>query len=101
MQQLLRLEEYSARLTFSETSEACLCSGQPASLIEVKRGCYFLEDARCLAKMSIDYIDEMCNKYLASCSTETNQNIDNLIDDVQYNIIKIAIAKELGESNEH
>ena len=30
-----------------------------------------------------------------------NQDIDNLIDDVQYNIIKIAIAKELGELNEH
>ena len=98
---LLRLEEYIARFIFGETSEACLCSGQPTNLIEVKRGCYFLEDARCLAKMSIDHIDEMCNKYLVSCSTETNQDIDNLIDDVQYNIIKIAIAKELGELNEH
>jgi hypothetical protein len=34
---------------------------------------------------------------LETCSTEVDENVDALLDDVQYNIMKIAIKKEIGD----
>jgi hypothetical protein len=39
----------------------------------------------------------MCDKYLETCSTEVDKDVDVLFDDVQYNIMKIAIKKEIGD----
>ena len=42
-------------------------------------------------------INKMCDEYLKICSTEVDKDVDNLLDDVQYNIMKIAIQKEIGD----
>ena len=39
----------------------------------------------------------MCNKYLDTCSIDVDPDVDKLLDDVQYNIMKIAIKKEIGD----
>ena len=93
---LFRLEEYMERFIKGEPSEACLRSKQPEYLVTVKRGHYTLGDARWMAKVSMDHITSMYNTYLPNCVTEVNTDIENLLDEVQYNIIKIAITKEIG-----
>lgn len=94
---LLRVEEYIERYIQGESYESCLRPRFPEYLKDVKVGCHSLETARSLAKHAIDNIDDMCKKYLEICSKEIDQNVDTLLDDVQYNIMKIAIKKEIGD----
>ena len=92
---LLRVEEYIRRYIDGESYEECLKPEFPEFLKDIKRGCLDLEDARMMANASIEAIDEMCDKFLETCPTEVNAEVDALLDDVQYNIMKIAIEKEI------
>jgi hypothetical protein len=94
---LLRVEEYISRYINQEPYEACLYPRNPTHLQNVKIGCYDLEMARALADLAINNIDKMCDEYLKTCSTEIDENVNGLLDDVQYNIMKIAIKKEIGD----
>ena len=94
---LLRVEEYITRYINKESYLDCLYPRNPEHLKNVKIGCYDLEMARALADLSINNIDKMCNEYLETCSKEVDKDIDALLDDVQYNIMKIAIKKEIGD----
>lgn len=94
---LWRVEEYISRYINGEPYEDCLISKQPELLQSAKIGHWTLGDARWMAKCSIDRIDEMCDAYLKTCPTEVDKNVDALLDDVQYNIMKIAIKKEIGD----
>lgn len=92
---LLRVEESVERYINGETYENCLVSGKAEFLKKVKNGYYNLDDARIVAKIAISYIDTMCEEYLKTCSHEINKEVDDLLNDVQYNIMKIAIEREL------
>ena len=70
---------------------------QPEYLQRVKVGFHNLDDARIIANNSIERINNICNNYLEICPKEINQDVDALLDDVQYNIMKIAIKKEIGD----
>ena len=94
---LLRVEDYIERYINGESYESCLHPRLPEYLKDVKAGCHSLEVARSLANHAIENIDSICAKYLVSCSKEVNQNVDALLDDVQYNIMKIAIKREIGD----
>ena len=94
---LLRVEEYIERYISGESYEACLQARNPEYLKAVKKGCHTLEEARELANQADKHIDEMCAKFLETCSTEIDKTVDELLDDVQYNIMKIAIQKEIGD----
>lgn len=94
---LWRVEEYIERYINGESYEDCLISKQPEVLQSAKIGNWTLGDARWMAKTSIDHIDKMCNEYLETCSKEVDKDVDALLDDVQYNIMKIAIKKEIGD----
>ena len=94
---LWRVEEYIERYINGESYADCLISKQPEVLQSAKIGNWTLGDARWMAKASIDHIDQMCSTYLESCSKEVDEEVDVLLDDVQYNIMKIAIKKEIGD----
>lgn len=93
---LLRIEEYVERYIAGEPYKDCLISKLPDYLISVKQGCYTLGDARWIANCSMSHIEEMCD---ASPFKEhdINRDVDKLLDDVQYEIMKIAIKKEVGD----
>lgn len=93
---LLRIEEYVERYINGVSYQDCLISEKADYLISVKRGCYTLDDARLIAKAAIDHIEKMCNKFLED-EWPINKDIDALLDDVQYEIMKIAIKKEIGD----
>lgn len=94
---LLRVNEYISRYIDRESYEACLISKMPDYLQAVKLGLHNLDDARMIANWAIGCIDKMCDKYLETCSTKVDKDVDALLDDVQYNIMKIAIKKEIGD----
>ena len=91
----MRIEEYIGRYINGERYRDCLRSSKATYLINVKNGYYDLETARIVANTAMDNIDRVCDVYLKTCSKETNKEVDALLDDVQYNIMKIAIEKEL------
>lgn len=93
---LLRVEEYIERYINEESYKDCLISRNSKYLKNVKIGCHPLEQAREIADAAINHIDEMCEEFLKTCSTEVDKKIDNLLDDVQCNIMKIAIKKEMA-----
>lgn len=93
---LFRIEEYISRYIAGESYANCLKSKVAAYLKNVKKGCFTLGDARWMAKVSIDRIDTRCEKYLESCDKTVDEKVNELLDDVQYNIMRIAIEKEIG-----
>ena len=92
---LLRVEDYIERYIKGESYEDCLRARYPEYLKDVKIGRHSLETARRIAAATIENINEMCEKFLETCPKEVNTEIDELFDDVQYNIMKIAIEKEI------
>lgn len=93
---LLRVEEYIARYINHVPYERCLISRSPEHLVEVKKGLYNLEEARAQANDAIEHIDLLCDDFLKNEYT-VDTKIDELLNDVQYEIMKIAIKKEIGE----
>lgn len=93
---LKRVEEYLERYINGESYKDCLHPKEPELLKSIKQGCYTLGDARWMAKCSIDRIDSICKEFFDTHGKEVDENVDTLLDDVQYNIMKIAIKKEIG-----
>lgn len=94
---LLRTEEFITRYINGEPYADCLMSKQADFLKSVKSGCYTAGDALWMAKVALDRTNELCDKFLGTCDKTVNEEIGALLDDVQYNIMKIAMKKELGE----
>lgn len=94
---LRRVEEFITRYINGEPYADCLISKQPELLKNIKNGDYSLEDVRWMANVSINRTDEMCAKFLEQCDSMVNEDVNELLKDVQYNIMKIAIKKEIGE----
>lgn len=92
---LLRVEEYIGRYLSGETYKNCLVSNKADYLKMVKNGHYDLDTARIVANTAIANIDRVCEAYLQTCSHEVCQEVNDLLYDVQYNIMKIAIEKEI------
>ena len=91
----LRVEEYISRYIDGERYEYCLISRFPDYLINVKQGCYDLHEAIRVREESMKRIDAMCKAFLSKTSREENQDTLELLRDVQYQIMKIAVVREL------
>lgn len=92
---LLRVEKFIENYVNGIPYGDCLVSENPEFLIKVKKGeAYTLEDAQCVAKTAIEHINEMCTNFLQE-DWEIDKDIDILLDNVQYEIMKIAIKKEI------
>ena len=92
-----RTEEFITRYISGEPYADCLVSKQDELLKSIKSGCYTAGDALWMAKVCLDRTNELCNKFLETCDKTVNQEVGALLDDVQYNIMKIAMKKEFGE----
>jgi hypothetical protein len=94
---LLRVEEYIGRYIAGESYENCLRPRRPEYLIEVKRGYYNLETARVVGKTAISNIERIADAFTEKVENKGNPEVDELLEMVQYNIMKIAIRMELTE----
>ena len=94
---LLRVEEYIGRYIAGEQYEDCLKPRNPEYLIQVKRGYYDLETARVIGKTAIDNITRIADAYVADKPNEGDAAVDKILNQVQRDIMKFAIAVELVE----
>lgn len=94
---LLRVEEYIGRYIDGEKYEDCLRPHDPEYLISVKKGLYNLEQARIIAKTAIDHVIEIADAFTASVENVGKPEVDAILDSVQRDMMKLAIAIELVE----
>lgn len=92
---LIRVEEYLQRYISGEPYEDCLRSKQPEFLKDIKLQKYPLEQARKMAQTSLANIIEIADNFCERYPKSFNKQVDELLDDVQYSIMKIAIKEEM------
>jgi predicted nucleotidyltransferase len=96
---LFRVEECLRRFINGECYADCLISQQAEYLKNVKTHGYLsLDEARVLATESLERISEMADRFREEHAEETNVEVDRLLDDVQREIMLIAIKKELNNA---
>ena len=94
---LLRVEEYLDRYLAGEPYEDCLLTKQAEYLKEVKLGKYDLETAREIAKKSYEHIHVVCDNFIEKHKNDpVNHEVDELLDDVAYEIMKISVTEEIA-----
>lgn len=94
---LIRMEQFIERYIQGQPYEQCLKDYDPEYMVKVKQGYYSLEEARKVADDAMNNINAMCDKFL-SVEHPVNEKIDDLLNDVQYEIMKLSVIDELSES---
>ena len=95
---LLRVSEYLDRYLAGEPYGDCLVSNQADYLLAVKKGCFSLEKARDIANTTYADIHEKCDKFVeAHKNDKVDKYIDELLDDVAYQIMKESVKRDLEE----
>lgn len=93
---LVRVEDYLGRYINGESYESCLDPGpMKQELIEIKMGKYSLADARSIADKTKAHVEEMAEYAYSIYSNEEDPEVNELFDDVQYEIMRIAVKGEL------
>lgn len=96
---LMRVENYLMRYIAGESYEACLIPDEETAekLRKIKEDNDYLslEQARALADLCINSINTKCEAYLKTVPEGHNEEIDALLKEVQYNIMKLAVTMEL------
>ena len=98
---LLRVEEYLARYIAGESYENCLIPNELRAerlrAIKEDNGLLSLEEARAAADASLQTVEMMCEEGLAYYPEGHNEEVEKLLKEVQYDIMKFAVALELVE----
>ena len=98
---LLRVEEYLERYINGVNYEQCLIPDKETasllSTIKEKNDFYSLTEARYHALMSIKHIEALCEYGLQKYPEGHDPKVDELLNKVQYDIMKFAVAYELME----
>ena len=94
---LLRVEEYIGRYIAGERYEDCLKPKNPKYLINVKRGLYDLDTARIIGKTAIDNVIRVADAFAEAVENVGKPEVDEILNRVQRDIMKFAIAVELVE----
>lgn len=94
---LVRVDNYLTRYINGESYEECLIPDEVmiAFLLELKMGKWDLAAARSLAKYSLEHIEKIADDFLSKTSDQEDAEARELLQDVSYNIMKIAVEKEL------
>ena len=92
---LLRVEEYLRRYINGESYADCLIPANSEYLINVKKGMHNLDTARKLANISAESVCQLADSFRADREEVENEDMRALLEDVSYEIMKIAVEKEL------
>ena len=93
---LLKLETYLINYLNEKPYYECIHFDNSEYLKAVKSGMYSLDEARLVATQSLNHIKFLSDEYLDSKKGLVNKNIENLLNEIQYNIVKKAIKKEIN-----
>ena len=98
---LMRIEEFLDRYTKGESYEKCLIpkEGIDEVLRKIKEdnGYYTLDAARAKAELSLEHIEKMYKIALQTYPEGYDSEIEKLLKEVQYDIMKLAVTMELVE----
>ena len=98
---LLRVEEYLRRYVNGESYESCLIPTEFQSkilrAIKEDNGLLSLEEARERANTSLLAIERLCEYGLQRYPEGSNEEVEKLFKEVQYEIMRFAVAVELME----
>lgn len=93
---LLRIAEFLDRYIAGESFEDCIHTKQAEFLKDVKQGLFELRQARDVAEGTYTDIHEKCNRFIEAHKNDPiNQEVDELLDDVAYEIMKISVMEEI------
>ena len=99
--QLVRIDEYLDKYIAGAPYKECLCPANPQYLKDIKTGLYLREEAIKVADEHMAHINEICIPYTKDSEfNHTNEEAENLLQEVQAEIIKKSIAFELEERND-
>lgn len=94
---LLRIAEFLDRYLRDESFEDCIHTKDADYLKEVKRGYYSLEAARDIATGEYNRIHDCCTAFVEVHKDDpVDKSVDELLDDVAYEIMKISVTEEIG-----
>jgi predicted nucleotidyltransferase len=93
---LLRIEDFLERYIAGDAYEKCLSPENAEYLKAVKAFMYSQEEAEKLAEKTMEHIEQMSNAITKDSSWNICDNeVDALLNDVQSNIMKIAVKYEM------
>ena len=95
---LVRIDNYLTRYINGESYEKCLIpeDSMKAFLLTLKKGSWDLASARELANQSLAHVEKIANEFCAWEEEREDPEMRDLLEDVSYNIMKIAVEKELS-----
>lgn len=92
---IVRMNEFMIRYIAGTTYEECLQSAQPEYLIDIKRGCHTLEEARKISKEMLDDTIRRKNKYMESNPLVINTEVEKLMNMVLIDVLKQSFIQDL------
>ena len=95
---LVRIDNYLARYIDGESYESCLTpKGKTKDfLLYIKYGEYNLDQARALADLAVAHVNKIADEFCSKSEDKEDAEIRELLLDVSYNIMKIAVSNELS-----
>lgn len=98
---LLRIEDFLSRYIKGESYENCLLPSEGIAdllkTIKENNGYYSLSEAREVSDTALEHIEQMYQWALLQYPEGYNPEVEKLLKEVQYDIMKFAIAVELAE----
>lgn len=85
---IIRINEFMRRYIKGETYADCLTSPHAEYLINVKRGCHALEEARVIAKEKVDETIAMKDAYMQENQPLVNKEVEDLMNSVLVNVLR-------------
>lgn len=92
---LVRVYDFISEYVKGKPYEECLRPPQAEFILDIKLGKYTLEQARDIAKTHIDKVVTIADSFCEQVSKHFDLEVENLLNDVQYNIMKIAVKEEM------
>lgn len=94
---LLRVEDYLERYIAGESYKSCLhpTPEKVAHMMEYKRQEIPLDVARVEAAAALKHVEEMADAFCETHEDKEDETIRELLEDVSYNIMKIAVKQEI------
>ena len=94
---LVRVDEYLTRYIAGEQYKDCLIpkGDMREYLLDIKKGKYDLAAARSIADKTLAHVTQIADEFCAEREDKEDEDMRELLQDVQYEIMKIAVKEEL------
>ena len=92
---LVRIENYLERYIEGENYKNCLYPTNSSFIMDIKLGKYSLNEARIIAEQAKNHIELLEQIAMKKFENNPNKEVDEIFNEVQYQIMKTAILEEL------